>query len=87
MDKNLRNDKITKILQEHFGERPTQLHASRELMKAQMRPKESVLIFNDRYTILLEESTDEIPETCSSKIVIIAYINTLHDDIGKKTQI
>ena len=31
---------------------------------------------------LLEESTEEIPETCESKIIIIAYINTLQDDVG-----
>lgn len=74
---------IKKILQKHFGEKATQLHISRELTKAHMRPDESFLI-NNRYTVLLEESTDEIPETCSSKIVIIAYTDTLHDGIGRK---
>ena len=49
-----------------------------------MRPDESILIFNDRYTVLLEESTEEIPETCRLKTVIVAYIDTLHDDIGRK---
>ena len=49
-----------------------------------MRPDKSVLIFNDRYTVLLEESTEEIPETYRSKIVIVAYIDALHDDIGRK---
>ena len=84
MDKNLRHEKIKKILQEHFRERPTQLHASRELTQAQMRPDESVLIFIDRYTVLLEESTDEIPVTCSSKIITVTYIDALHDGIGRK---
>ena len=50
MDKNLRNDRIKKILQGHFGER----------------------------------HTHTIPETCKSKIVIVAYINAPHDDIGRK---
>ena len=66
MDRNTREEKIKKILQEYFRERPTKLHTSRELTKAQMRPDESILVFNDRYTLLLEESTDEIPETCRS---------------------
>ena len=50
LDKNMKEEKIKKILQEYFGERPTQLHASRELTKAQMRPEESILVFNDNYT-------------------------------------
>ena len=35
--------KIKKKLQEHFGERLTQLHASRELTKAQMRSDEMII--------------------------------------------
>ena len=77
-------EKIKKMLQEYFGQRPTQLHASRELTRTQIRANESIIEFNNRYTVLLEESTDEIPETCSSKIVIVGYINTLYDDVGRK---
>ena len=55
----------------------TQLHASRELTKAQMKSNKTIIKFNDRYTVLIEESTEEIPETCESKIIIVAYINTL----------
>ena len=54
IDPTTRADKIKKKLQEHFGERPTQLHAPRELTKAQMRSDETIIEFNDRYTVLLE---------------------------------
>ena len=80
----MKEEKIKKILQEYFGERPTQLHTSRELTKTQMRPDESTLVFNNMYTILLEETTDELPETCSSKAGIVTYIDSLHDDISRK---
>ena len=36
MDPTARTKKIKKTLQEYFGKRATQLHASRELTKAQM---------------------------------------------------
>ena len=49
-----------------------------------MRPEESILVFNDRYTLLLEESTNEISETCSSKIIIVAYTDAIHDEISRK---
>ena len=48
-----------------------QLHASRELTKAQMKSDETIIEFNDRYMVLLEESTEDGPETCESKIIII----------------
>ena len=82
IDPTTRANKIKIKLQEHFIERPTQLHASRELTKAQMRSDETIIEFNDRYTVLLEESTKEIPETCESKIIIVAYIDALQDDVG-----
>ena len=59
-----------------------QFHASRELTKTQMKSNKTIIEFNDRYTVLLEESTEEILETCKSKI-IVAYINTLQDDVGR----
>ena len=37
--------------------------------------------------VLLEESTEEIPETCKSKIIIVAYINVLQDDVGRKLRL
>ena len=49
-----------------------------------MKSDETIIKFNNRYTFLLEESTEEIPETCELKIIIIAYIDTLQDDIGRK---
>ena len=49
-----------------------------------MKPEEFVLIFNDRYIVILEENIDEIPEICDSKIVIVVYIDVLHEDIGRK---
>ena len=82
IDPTTRANKMKKKLQEHFRERPTQLHASRELTKAQMRSDETIIEFNDRYTVLSEESPEEIPETCKSKIIIVAYINALQDDVG-----
>ena len=84
MNAATRADKIKKKLQEHFRERPTQLQASRELTKAQMKSDETIVKFNDRYMVLLEESTEEIPETCKSKIIIVAYFDTLQDDVGRK---
>ena len=84
MNAATRADKIKKKLQEHFGQIPTQLHACRELTKAQMKPDETIIEFNDRYTVLLKESTEEIPETCKSKIIIVAYIDALQDDVGRK---
>ena len=78
-----RADKFRKKLQEHFGERPTQLDTSKELTKAQMQPEETIIKFNDRYTVLLEESIEEIPETCKLKIIIV----TLEDDIGRKLRL
>ena len=30
---------------------------------------------------------EEIPETCESKIIIIAYINVLQDDVGRKLRL
>ena len=86
----MKEEKIKKILQEYFGERPTQLHTSRELTKVQMRPEESILVFNDRYTVLLEESLDEIPEMCSSKIIIVHtlmhYMMTLAENWDPTSQ-
>ena len=84
MNAATRVDKIKKKLQEHFGETPTQLHISRELTKAQMKPDETIIEFNDRYTVLLEESMEEIPETSKSKIIIVACIDALKDNIGRK---
>ena len=49
-----------------------------------MQPDESIIEFNDWCTILLEESTNEIPEACRSKIVIVAYSDALHDNVGRK---
>ena len=90
MNPATRANKIKKKLQEHFGERPTQFHASRELTKAQMRSDETIIEFNDRYTVLLKESTEEVPEACKSNyiiiIIIVAYIDALQDDIGRKLQ-
>ena len=80
----IRADKIKKKLQEHFRKRPTQLHTSRELTKAQMRSNETIVKFNNRYTILLEESMEEFPETCESKTIIIAYTDALQHDIRRK---
>ena len=77
-------DKFKKELQEHFRGRPTQLHVSTELTRAQMKPDKTIIEFNDRYTVLLEESTEEIQETCESEIIIVAYIDALQDDIGRK---
>ena len=49
-----------------------------------MGSDETIIEFNNRYTVLLEENMEEIPETCESKIIIIAYINALQDDVGRK---
>ena len=73
-----------KKTREHFREKPTQLHASRELSKAQMKADKTIIEFNDKCTVLLEESTEEISETCKSKFIIVAYIDTLQDDIARK---
>ena len=84
MEPTTKTEKIKKALQEYFSERPTQLHTSRELTETQMWSDEYIIEFNDRYTTLLEESTDEIPKTCKSKIVIVAYIDALYDSFGRK---
>ena len=76
--------KIKEKLQEHFEDRPTQLHTCRELTKAQMMSDKTIIEFNERYTVLLEERTEEIPESCESKIIIVAYIDALQDDVGRK---
>ena len=86
MNSAARADKIKKNLQEHFGERPTQCHTSRELTKVQMRSDKMIIEFNDRYTVLLKKSTEEVPESCKSKIIILVYIDALQDDIGRKLQ-
>ena len=84
MNAATRADKIKNKLHKHFRERPTQLHTSRELSKAQMKPDKTIIEFNNKYTVLLEESTEEITETCESKIIIVVYIDALQDNIGRK---
>ena len=49
-----------------------------------MKSDKTIIEFNDRYTVLLEESTEEVPEICKSKIIIVAYIDALQDNVGRK---
>ena len=57
-----------------------------ENSKAQTKPEELVLIFNNRFAVLLAESTTKPQKHATPKIIIVACIDALHSKMTQGTE-